>query len=140
MKRGSTFTLRPSGFNRRNTGKIPLFCFSLFSLSLSLSLYPISPLSLVCFPSSFSFLFYFSFISLSTALPSLLVCSYLIFIFHFSLIFSCFFFLFAPLSSFSYPYGSSGGNFPPLSSLATCHHHVFLPYFLYFLFPFYYIM
>ena len=120
--RGSTFTLGPSGLDRQNTGKILLLFLSPFFLSL----YPTSPLSIVCFPSSFLFLFSFSFLSLSTTLPSFLVCSYLIFLFIFH------FFLFSPHSSFSYPYGSSWGNFPPLSSLATCHHHVFLTYFLYF--------
>ena len=137
--RGLTFTLRPSEFDCRNTGKIPLFCFSLFSLSLSLSLSDFSYLPcLLPFLFFFSFLLFFHFLIHHTSFSPCLFLSH----FHFPFFshFLMLFFLFAPLSSFSYPYGSSGGNFPPLSSLATCHHHVFLPYFLYFLFPFYYIM
>ena len=118
--RGSTFTLRPSRFDRRNAGKISLFVsLSPFSLSLSDS----SLSSLFALPSLFPFLF-FSFFPYPPTLPSL-ICSILIsfHLFPFSLFsFSLFFiFLFSPPSSFSYLYGSIGGNFPPLSSLATCH-------------------
>ena len=144
MMHGSTFTLRPSRFNCQNAKKISLF-FSLspFSLSHFFALPSLFPF--------FSFLFFF----LSTRTPfSYLFHPYLfsIFILFFHLLYSLYFhflfshsifssfFSFSPPSRLSYQYGSSGGNFPPLSSLATCQHHVFLPYFHYFLFPFYYIM
>ena len=78
--RGSTFTFGPSGFDRWNTGKIPLFRFSFLPLSLSL----------VALPS----LFFSLFLSFPYPLnPPLLVCSYLIFSFHF-LLFLSFFFIF----------------------------------------------
>ena len=126
------------------SGKSP-FSFFLF---LPLSLYLFFPFS----HSLFVFLFFPLFPLISFLIPPnshfLHVCSSLIFPSHFlsflllifsSLSFSLLF-LISPPSSFSYLYRSSGGNFSPLSSLATCHHHVFLPYFLYFIFPFYYIM
>ena len=59
--RGSTFTLRPLGFNRRNTKKIPIFPFSLIFLSLSLSNSSSLPF-LVCYPLSYLFFFPFSFL------------------------------------------------------------------------------
>ena len=80
--RGSTFTLGPSRFNRRNAGKISLFVsLSPFSLSLSLSDSVLS----------FSFLFF----PYLPALPSL-VC-FIIIYFHF-FPFSFFFFSFYLLS------------------------------------------
>ena len=109
-----------------------------FSLSIQFS-----SLSLVCSPFFFSFAFLFLSFLIHLHFLLLFVPSSSLFIsfnFLFShFLFSSFFSYFLPYS-FSYSYRSSEGNFPPLSSLATCHHHVFLPYFLYFLFPFYYIM
>ena len=132
--RGSTFTLGPSRFDRRNAEKISFFYFSLPFLSLYLF---DSSLSFSCFLSLlffFPFLFFSFFLihphSLLFFVPSLSL--FISFHFLFSHFFFSYFFLFSPPSSFSYQYGSSGGNFPPLFSLATGHHHVFLPYFLYF--------
>ena len=118
---------------------LPFFSLSLSDSPLSLSLPCL--LSFIFF--SFSFLF---FLPLSTCTSlSCLFNPYLfsfISIFSFLIVYSLHFSLFSSfyILDYDYPYGSSGGNFPPLSPLATCHHHVFLPYFLYFLFPFHYIM
>ena len=116
-------------------GKYPFLFLSPLCLSLSLSDSSISPL--FAFPSLFFFFSFLFFLPYPPTLPSL-VCSIVISfhffpfsLFSFSLIFH---FLFYPPSSFSYPYESIGGTFPLLFSLATCHHHVFLPYFLYFFF------
>ena len=112
-----TVEIRPSE-GREN---LP-FCFSF-------SLYPILPSFL-----SFSFL---SFLLHSHFLLLFVPSSFLFisfqFLFSHFLLFLSFFFLFLFLHFLFWitiSYGSSGGNFPPLSSLATCHHHVFLPYFL----------
>ena len=120
----------------------PHFLSFSFFLSLSIRFF-LSPL----FPTLPFFIFFSPFLSFPYPLHFLLSLFVTIsfffsfsifpFFFSFSLIFL---FLISPPSSFSYPYGSSEGNFPSLSSLETCHHHVFLPYFLYFPFPFYYIM
>ena len=117
----------------RMPGKSPF----LFLSPLSLSLY-LSPL--FALPSFFFHFLLFSFFPYPLALPSL-VCSIIvschffpISFFSFSLlsliILSLSFFSLFSLLDFHHSYGSSGGNFPPLSFLATCHHHVFLTYFL----------
>ena len=129
-----TVKLQPS--ERREN--LPFFFLSL----LSLSLYPFSSsFSLpVCFSSyPLNFLF-FLFVS-----PShFLIFSFLIFslislifpFFHF--LFYFFFFLFSflfPIWIASTEWSKSGGNFPLLSSIATCHSHIFFLIFMIFLFP-----
>ena len=129
--RGSTFLLEPSSFDHQNAGKISLFVsLSPFSLSLLLVL-------------SFSLFPLFFFFPNPPALFSF-VCPSPHLLFHF-LLFSLFLFHFLfsiSFSSFSLFYFSFGltspelpkseGNFPLLSSIATCHHHHFsLFFFLY---------
>ena len=137
----------------------------LFLSLLSLSLYPISfPPLLFSFPlPHFPFLIhktYFSFCLfphlifsfshfLIFSFSHFLIFSFLISHFSFiSLIFHffhfllyLFFFLFF-LFSFLFPiwiasteWSKSKRNFPPLSSIATCHSHIFFPYFHDFYFP-----
>ena len=113
---------------------LPL-CFSLHFLSLSLSLYPISFLSSPCL---LPFLFFFS-LSLSNELPPFcLLTPYFLFLSFFYFLISFFSFLFSSIFLIwiaSTEWSKSGGNFPPLSSIATCHHHHFYLNFLVFLFP-----
>ena len=108
------------------------FCFS---LSIRFIFFPPS----VCFPSFFFLLPY------PLNFP-LFVCSHPISFFSF-LSFSHFFFSSLSFPSFSIFYflfliwiasikwSKSGGNFPPLSSIPTCHQHHFSINFLIFLFP-----
>ena len=126
--RGSTFLLRPLSFDHRDVEKISIFV----SLSISIRFLYFPPP--ICFPSFF--LLFFS-PPLSTELPPFcLLTPYFLFLsfFLFSLIFSSlsfslpFFFIFYFLFLIwiaSTEWSKSGGNFPSLSSIATCHHHHF---------------
>ena len=125
-------------------GKSPFLFLSPLSLSLSLSIrFPFFPPP-VSFPSFFLLFFFLPY------LPNfpLFVCShpisfsfpfYLFSHFLISFFFSSFFsFLFSFLFLIwiaSTKWSKGGGNFPPLSSIATCHHHHFSLNFLIFLFP-----
>ena len=130
---GSTFLLGSSGFDRRNARKISFLLF-LSPLSLSLSLSDLLSFSHVCFPSLFfSFLFSLSYrpnILPFCLLPHLIFTfSHLSFFsyfshFHFYFFFFIFSFLFLIWIA-STECSKSGGNFPPLSSIATCHHYHF---------------
>ena len=137
-----------SSFYRRNAGKIPLFLPPPFSLFYFVS----SPSLLFTSPSFLLFFFFFPFLPfLSTEHPSFcllpshfLIFSFLIFLlflsffpfFHFLFYFFFFFFSFLFLIWItSTEWSKSGGNFPPLSSIVTCHHHHFSHNFLIFLFP-----
>ena len=145
---GSNFLLGPSSFDRQNARKISLFVY--FPLSLSFSLYLISFLSSPCLLASLPFSFFFFSLPLSTELPLFcLPTPYFLFLSFFSFLsFShLFLFLFSFVSfllSFlfliwiaSTEWSKSGGNFPPLSSIAICHHHHFSLNFLNFLFPYF---
>ena len=116
---------------------------NIFSLSLlSLSLYPFSSsFSLPIFFSSIqSNLLFFLFVSPSHSLIfSFLIFSLISLIFPF---FHFLFYLFLFLFSFLFPiwiasteWSKSRGNFPPLSSIVTCHSHIFFLIFMIFLFP-----
>ena len=137
--RGSTFLLGSSSCDRWNAGKISLFVsLSFFIRFFFLSLLFASP----------PFLYFFFFFPFSPSYPSNILFvyspSHFLFILHFlfSLIFSSlsfsllFSFIFSFLSLFYYhqPNGPKfGGNFPPLSSIATCPLHVFfLIFFIFF--------
>ena len=125
----STFLLRPSSFDSWNTWKIILF------ISLSLSLYPILS------PSPVSFLSFLLFPSLSHRIPLFCLFPSHFLISHFLLFlsFSLFFLFLVSFPSFSHLdcinwMVQKWGKLPPTFLHYTCHHHVFLPYFLYFLF------
>ena len=101
--------------------------FFFFSLSLS---------SAHFLPFLFSIFFPF----LLSYLPNFLfVCSHPHFFLIFLFLIYFFFLFFIFLFFFSHTQiDQSGGDFPPLSSFATCHPHIFFPYFSYFpffLFP-----
>ena len=130
--RGLTFLLEPSSFDGRNAGKISLFVsLSPFSPSLSIRFlfFPFP----ICLSSFFLLLFFFPFLLLYPLNFPLFVCSHPIsFSFPFPLFFLFLFSFFSFLFSFQFliwiastEWSRSGGNFPPLSSIATCHHHLF---------------
>ena len=143
----SSFLPLLSGFLSFSHVCIPSFSF----FFLSISPFLIHQTSLLFFaPISFShfLISHFSLISLICSILSFspftslfLILIHRIFLFFFPLfhflfylIFFLFYFLFliwiASTECFK-----SGGNFPPLSSIATCHHHHFSVNFLIFLFP-----
>ena len=125
-----TVELRPS--ERRKNSPFSSSSF-LPLLSCFLSFSP------VCFP---SFSIFFSFLFSLSYPPNILsfVCSHLIFSFFFyfyHFLFYFFFFIFYFLFLIwiaSTEWAKSGGNFPPLSSIATCRHRHFSLNFLIFLF------
>ena len=134
--RGSTFLLRPSSFDRRNTEKIFLFV----SLSLS-DFFSFLPL----FSSHhFSFFFLppyhrtspFLFAHTQFPFPFLFIFSLIFSSLYFSLLFLFLHFLFSisHLDCINRMF-KTGENFPSLSFIATCHHHHFSLNFLIFLFP-----
>ena len=149
--RGTTFLLGPSSFDRRNVGKISLFCLSLLFLSLSLSIYPISSPSLLF---SSPLFFFFSFLFSLSYPPNILSFCFLsshfrIFSFshflisHFSLIslifssisissFSLFYFSFGLHQPNGPKVGETSPHFPPLPLVITT---IFSLNFLIFLFP-----
>ena len=136
--RGSAFLLEPLSFDCQKARKIPFF---FLSLSSSLSLYPFFHSLLPC-------LFFFSspcfpsFPFLSHRIPTFfmfvpLLFFHLIFLSSYLLFFSSLsfslLFLISPLFLFdphpSTEFVKKWGKLPPTFLYATCHHHVFLPYF-----------
>ena len=117
-------------------------CWENLHFCFFLSLYPISfpPPLLFCFPlPHFSFLIhqtYFSFCLFPHLIFSFF--SYFSQFPFFHLLLYLFFFIFSFLHLIwiaSTEWSKSGGNFPPLSSIATCHSHIFFLIFMIFLFP-----
>ena len=129
LLRGSTLILKPSRSDRRNAGKIFFFLFSLslfiflfFSLPVYFSLLLIQHIPLSLFsphPLSFSFFFSSSFFLIFSSLSFSLFSSFLI----------SFDFLLIQIDQ-------SGGNFPSLSSHATCLLHTISLFSSLFFFPF----
>ena len=124
-------------FTVKIPGKSP-FLFLSLSLFIQFFFFP-HP---VCFP-SFFLLFFFSSLIHRTS-PFLF--AHALFPFPFLFLFLSHFliyFFFFPFSFLfliwisSTKWSKSGGNFPPLASIATCHHHKFSLNFLIFLFPLY---
>ena len=101
----------------------PLF-FS--SPSFFLSYPPNLLFSLFVSPSHFLIFLFFIFL--------LFLSFFLSFIFSY-ISFSSFFSFLFPIWIASTEWSKSGVNFPPLSSIATCHSHIFFPYFHDFSFP-----
>ena len=142
---GSTFLLGLSSFNHQNTGKISRFVYlSHLSLSLSLSnffsfLFPFASLLFSLFYFIFPFLLPYPLnFPLFVCSHPISFSSFLSFSHLFLFLFSFFSFLFSFLFLIwiaSTEWSKSKGNFPPLSSIATCHHHYFSYKYMIFLFP-----
>ena len=101
------------------------FFFLIFSFLFSLS-YPPNILPFVCSHLIFSFSHFSFFSYFSNFFPFIHILFYLFFF-----LFSFLFLIWIASTKWS----KGGGNFPPLSSIATCHHHYFSLNFLIFLFP-----
>ena len=126
-----TVKLQPS----ERQENLPFFSLSLLSLSLYLfsssfslpvcfSSYPLNLLFFLFVSPSHFLIFSFSHFSFFSLIS--LIFPFFHFLFYF------FFFLFSflfPILIASTEWSKSGGNFPLLSSIATCHSHIFFPYF-----------